>query len=53
MKAKILGNKYQVFINNKLIVSGKFMNRFAAFLAAADKHGMDRPVGALVVRVIR
>lgn len=52
-QGKLVEKKYQVFINNKLIISGKFISRWAAFLAAADAYGMNRNVGSLVVRVIR
>ena len=53
MKAKLLGNKYQVFINKRLIVSGKFISRWAAFLAAVDVYGMDRIARSVLVRRVK
>ena len=53
MKAKLLGNKYQVFINKKLIVSGKFISRWAAFLAVVDVYGMDRIARYVLVRHVK
>ena len=46
-------NKYQVFINKKLVISGIFASTFAAFLAAADAFGGNRVVGSIVVRLIK
>ena len=53
MNTKLIGNKYQVFINRKLIVSGKFISRWAAFLAAVDVYGMDRMARSVLVRRIK
>ena len=45
-------NKYKVYINSRLVITGVFLSSFAAFLAAADLFG-NRSVGSIVVRVVK